>query len=601
METTPVTPEKTAPRFRPIWVSLLVCLIGLFATYFWLQHDNPRMAEEHALLSSGALAESASLLLTPLVVNEDRISINYLLNEMANQPVIRGMRLTDTQGTILGLSGSQQGQTLSFDLTRNEEALGKLEVWADSSSLLAMLEHQQQMMTIGAGVTLFVLLMTLWIVSRPPTAKDALKQEEDPDSFDEILAQYAEPEQDDDSLPTLDPDDLESLNLPPMTPFLDEPKAQTHHASFAPPQKQVKPVSDSLDGAPHESIPLEKTQAPKPTTPPVLSSFASPSEPTRAVIEPSIKPPSESVKSDFQRWIPERDTPVKQDHLSISLTADDDDDEELDNDELVSLLRPERDTPQIPRFTPVTAGQTRDLDKFDKEPWIEIEERKPEPSLSLVKPNPLLTALDDDEPNFNILPFEQELELTISPEEAGYLLLIDTTSAHSELVEEDEHKTLLNTYFKLANSVSAIYNGRVDRAKNGDLQIIFDQPQADDTHGVNAMCAAMLFTHLYKQYNHSRIRLFRPVMNLHMALVRGKADKVDRLLEEARFLTRTTQSNELISHTALTESPHLKESLLDGASIRREAEDKVLILQISHSYQELLEKQSRHLIAKLNQ
>ena len=599
METTPVTPEKTLPRFRPIWVSLLVCLIGLFATYFWLQHDNPRMADEHALLSSGALAESASLLLTPLVVNEDRISINYLLNEMANQPVIRGMRLTDAQGTILGLSGSQQGQTLSFDLTRNEEALGKLEVWADSSSLLAMLEHQQQMMTIGAGVTLFVLLMTLWIVSRPPAAKDALKQEEDPDSFDEILAQYAEPEQDDDSLPTLDPDDLESLNLPPMTPFLDEPKTQTPNAPFTPPQKQVKPVSAPVD-VPPMSIPVEKAQAPKTPVPPAQSSFTPASEPARATIEPSIKPPTESVKTDFQHWIPERDMPAKQDHLSISLTADDDD-EELDNDELVSLLRPERDTPQIPRFTPVTAGQSRDLDKFDKEPWIEIEERKPEPSLSLVKPNPLLTALDDDEPDFNILPFEQDLELTISPEEAGYLLLIDTTSAHSELVEEDEHKTLLNTYFKLANSVSAIYNGRVERAKNGDLQIIFDQPQADDTHGVNAMCAAMLFTHLYKQYNHSRIRLFRPVMNLHMALVRGKADKVDRLLEEARFLTRTTQSNELISHTALTESPHLKESLLDGASIRREAEDKVLILQISHSYQELLEKQSRHLIAKLNQ
>ncbi len=86
-----------------------------------------------------------------------------------------------------------------------------------------------------------------------------------------------------------------------------------------------------------------------------------------------------------------------------------------------------------------------------------------------------------------------------------------------------------------------------------------------------------------------------------MALVRGKAEKLERLLEEARFLTRTTQSNELISHTALTEAPDLKRTLLDGASIRREDEDKVLVLQISKSYQDLLEKQSRHLMIKLSQ
>jgi len=118
---------------------------------------------------------------------------------------------------------------------------------------------------------------------------------------------------------------------------------------------------------------------------------------------------------------------------------------------------------------------------------------------------------------------------------------------------------------------------------------------------VNAVCSAMLFTHLYKQYNQSQIRAFRPVMNLHMALVRGSRERVDRMQEEAHFLTRTIQSNELISHTALTEAPLLKESLLQSADIRREDEDKVLILSVSESYQALLEKQARHLLSKLSE
>lgn len=559
MDNTPVTVETSQPRFRPLWVSLLICLIGMFGTLMLLQYNNPKVANEHALLSSGALAESASLLLTPLIVNEDRISINYLLNEMVSQPVIRGMRLTDSQGTILGLSGSQQGQSVDVELLRNEELLGTLEVWADGSSLLAMLQQQQTHMAIGAGVTLLFLLIILWIIARPRNEQSQPEAQDETDQFNTVMQQFSSPELDDDAIPSFDPDDLDSLDLSPIPPVRKEPVS-------APKQHYPSIAAETPIKAPAE-IPAE-THIEKPA----------------------------QTQTDI-RLIAERDVPDALDQVSIRLSSRDDD---LNDDELVSLLRPERDTAQMPRFTPATAGRTRDLDQFDDEPWVELEERKPAANLPQ-RSNPLLSAIDIDEEPSNVYAFEQDLELMLPATEAGYLLLIDTTSAHSELVEEDEHTTLLTTYLMLANSVSSIYNGRVVKADNGDLQIIFDQTHEDDTHGVNAMCAAMLFTHLYKQYNHSRIRLFRPVMNLHMALVRGKAEKLERLLEEARFLTRTTQSNELISHTALTESPQLKETLLDGANIRREDEDKVLVLHISQSYQELLEKQSKHLMSKMTQ
>jgi hypothetical protein len=68
--------------------------------------------------------------------------------------------------------------------------------------------------------------------------------------------------------------------------------------------------------------------------------------------------------------------------------------------------------------------------------------------------------------------------------------------------------------------------------------------------------------------------------------------------EEALFLTRTTQSNDLISHTALTEATHLKSTLLQQAHIQRVEEDKVLIQSMGDSYQDLLRKQAIHLLRK---
>lgn len=540
MDNSPVT-DTTPHRYRPIWVTLLIFVLGMIATMMMLQQNNPRIANEQALLSSGALAESASVLLIPLVVNEDRISINYLLNEMTNQSVIRGMRLSTHEGTVLGLSGNQQGEVVDVELLRNEERLGTLEVWADGSRLLILLQQQQVIMALGAGITLLILLIALWISLRPRSSHPAKDSDAETADFNTLIQQYSQPEPEGDSLPILDPDDIDSLDLPPLRTLATPNEAPSHNPA---PQRKSPPT---------------------------------------------------------QQFIAERDTPDALDEVSISLSArDEDPNEDLNDSELVSLLRPERDSAQMPRFTPVTAGHPRESEQAAEDPWVELEEREVEPK-PVSRTNPLLSAFEEDEEPSNVYAFEQDLELMLPATKAGYLLLIDTTSAHSELVEKEEHQTLLKTYRMLANSVASIYNGRVMRADNGDLQIIFDQPHEDDTHGVNSMCAAMLFTHLYKQYNHSRIRQFQPVMNLHMALVRGKIDKLDRLLEEARFLTRTTQTNELISHTALTESAQLKETLLDGANIRREDEDKVLILQISQSYQELLEKQSKHLMSKIGQ
>jgi hypothetical protein len=211
------------------------------------------------------------------------------------------------------------------------------------------------------------------------------------------------------------------------------------------------------------------------------------------------------------------------------------------------------------------------------------------------KPNPLR---DRTEQQLGLYSIEQQMELVLAPEEATYLLLIDVTSDHAEYVEGDEREELLHKYARHATQIADIYSGELETQDNGDIHIWFRAPTDQDAHGANALCAAKLFTLLYRAFNQGRVRNFLPVLNLRISLVRGNRNKTAVVLEEAQFLTRSTQGSELISHTALTEAPDLKSNLLEDADIRREDEDKVLIHRLSDDYEELLERQANHLISK---
>ena len=152
---------------------------------------------------------------------------------------------------------------------------------------------------------------------------------------------------------------------------------------------------------------------------------------------------------------------------------------------------------------------------------------------------------------------------------------------------------------QLAKQVARIYNGEVEQLENQDLMLRFELRDDKDSHGVNALCAAMLFNLLYKGFNQARIRGFQPVLSLQMSLARGHHSKHNLVKEEAHFLTRTTNSNDLISHTALTEAPLIKEAMLGESDIRREDEDKVLLLKVTPKHQTLLQKQANHLLTKI--
>ena len=269
-----------------------------------------------------------------------------------------------------------------------------------------------------------------------------------------------------------------------------------------------------------------------------------------------------------------------------------------EHSDIVDLLKPESRTDKTPPFKPSTYV-SNSVDPLMDTLENEIPERHFQSNTQPLKKKAHRLPIINEE-QLDLYTIEQELDLLIPGKDAGYLVLIDFTSPHSSPMPRESVQQIKRTYRTLANSVANIYDGEIEPLGE-DIQIHFQTPHDRDEHGVNATCAAILFTQLVRAYNTSREAQSQPVLNIHTAIVRGHLGKQERMADEARFLTRSTQGHHLISHTALSEAPDLKETALSGADIRREDEDKVLIMSLAKSYQELLEKQARYLMAKLAQ
>ncbi|GAA0696141.1 hypothetical protein GCM10009104_25120 [Marinobacterium maritimum] len=559
-------------------VLLLSLLLGGVFEYLRLQER----AADQATEVSRAFGRSSAILIQPLVLSDDRISLNYLLNELTNQPLINGVRLTAPDQTLIALAGTPQGRLHTLELVQSEVPIGQLSVWSNTETFSTPLRNQLLESALLLAMCLGIAAVLIVLSLRRNTSEASATEP----SFAEVKAAFEQP-RDSDRIPDFHFDqDSEPAAAPPA-----HADALTSLTATAPP-------------APASSAP-----APESVTPPAEPEPEEDRLPAFTAIEPDAAPTVE-----LEAEPPRQQAHAEQPSRDADAVATDRD--QLDTGELVSLLKPERSGASMPRFTPRAPGADpleEDRDEamvpdlgsatdnftFDEQGPTERgpTERGPTNTADS-RPNPLQLS---DEEQLGLYSFEHELELMLTPEEAGYLLLIDTRSAHSDNVDEEERAQLLRNYRTLANSAARIYSGTISALKDGNLRILFTDGDDKDSHGINALCCAMLFTYLYKQYNQQQIRAFQPVMNLHMALVRGAGERVDRMQEEAHFLTRTTQSNELISHTALTEAPLLKEMLLQKADIRREDEDKVLILNISDAYQTLLEKQARHLLSKLGE
>lgn len=519
---------KSKPNFRRnLTLSLgIVLLVGFIVSILYMHLATSRQAVHETQIIGQNIAKQSELLIRPLLLSDDRVSLNYLLSELTQLEYVGGLHVQDANGFTLARAGKSSQQTLQQQLIQQEKTIGTVTIWLDSGPVEQLLRSQLWPLLIIAIFTAILLLTTSWFFTRSDK-------------------------------------------------FISESSADEE-------EKFEPSFSDTLA----TQTPVESTQT---------SSEAAP------VIRPSVE--AENLVQDITETRPETGPETTPEAISEVQAPNQKASDLLHTHELVDLLKPAPSTQQqMPKFEhqpqqldeTETVANTVETLVFEEEPVNAQETHTP------MRENPLLKSMSErHEEQLDLYSFEQELELILTPQDAIYLFYIDANTASSDNMEPDEKATLLNVYHHLAKQVARIYNGACEQLPNKDILLRFELRDEKDSHGINALCAGQLFNLLYKGFNHSRIRGFQPVLSLQMSLARGHHDKHDLVKEEAHFLTRTTNSNDLISHTALTEAPLLKEAMLQEADIRREDEDKVLLLKVTPKHQTLLQKQANHLLTKI--
>jgi len=524
-------------------------LVGFIVSILYMHLATSRQAVHETQIIGQNIAKQSELLIRPLLLSDDRVSLNYLLSELTQLEYVGGLHVQDSNGFTLARAGKSSQQTLQQQLIQQEKTIGTVTIWLDSGPVEQLLRSQLWPLLIIAIFTAILLLTTSWFFTR----SDKFISESSTDEEEKLEPSFS------DTLATQTPAESPKQVTTEDTLTIGSATADTNE------QSSIENIDNSSE------------------TPAVIRPA------TESVAKPTAK--AEEIAETVSEAISEPQAPNQK---ASDL---------LHTHELVDLLKPAPSTQQqMPKFEhqpqqlddPETVANTVETLVLEEELVGSQETHTP------MRENPLLKSMSErHEEQLDLYSFEQELELILTPQDAIYLFYIDANTASSDNMEPDEKATLLNVYHHLAKQVARIYNGACEQLPNKDILLRFELRDEKDSHGINALCAGQLFNLLYKGFNHSRIRGFQPVLSLQMSLARGHHDKHDLVKEEAHFLTRTTNSNDLISHTALTEAPLLKEAMLQEADIRREDEDKVLLLKVTPKHQTLLQKQANHLLTKI--
>lgn len=226
-------------------------------------------------------------------------------------------------------------------------------------------------------------------------------------------------------------------------------------------------------------------------------------------------------------------------------------------------------------------------------------EQEPEPVASESPANPTMPT---PEPNHNPEmatepePEPEPLAAVSSPTPQGYLLYINHHVGGSDTLTLSEREQLLVRYRKALEQVARLYKGGFDEDVLGNWYVKFSPLAHDQSHGINALCAAQLFNALYRGINAQAIRNFSPALNMKRVLLCGPTSGFDALAEDALLLSDQIQDNDLITHEALYQVPALQERLLGSAKYRKFDENTYLLSALNGDYQSLIDRQAVHFL-----
>ncbi|MCW8886305.1 MAG: hypothetical protein OQK12_13795 [Motiliproteus sp.] len=179
-----------------------------------------------------------------------------------------------------------------------------------------------------------------------------------------------------------------------------------------------------------------------------------------------------------------------------------------------------------------------------------------------------------------------------TPCPSGYLLYINHQSNRSDYLTGDERNQLLSIYRGFFQQACELYKGQLQEDEQGNWYAVFSPISQDNSHGINALCAAQLFKGMYRATNQNRIGQLQPVLNIKICLLCG----TEQTLKQAQQLSESVASNELISHRPLFETKELATRLLNDGQYKKIGEDCYLLTALCADFQELIDRQVKHFI-----
>ncbi|MEH6471997.1 MAG: hypothetical protein V7752_12180 [Halopseudomonas sp.] len=191
---------------------------------------------------------------------------------------------------------------------------------------------------------------------------------------------------------------------------------------------------------------------------------------------------------------------------------------------------------------------------------------------------------------------DSESTAPISPPNNGYLFYINHHVGGSDTLTTTEREQLLVRYRKALEQVARLYKGALDEDVLGNWCVRFSPLSSDQSHGINALCAAQLFNALYRGINTQAIRNFSPALNMKLVLLCGPLDHFDALAEDALLLSDQIQDNDLITHETLYQIPVLQQRMLGSAKYRKFDDDTYLLSALNDDYQVLIDRQAEHFL-----
>ncbi len=116
---------------QPLLAGLLATLITTLAVSAGMLAYAEHQSSSEAQRQAERLGNSVQVILTPLVLMDDRISMNLIANQLVNDPVLSGIKLTDQKQLTLAVAGTPSSYVVTRAISQNDESLGELTLWVD--------------------------------------------------------------------------------------------------------------------------------------------------------------------------------------------------------------------------------------------------------------------------------------------------------------------------------------------------------------------------------------------------------------------------------------------------------------------------------------